>query len=322
MFTRLGILSIVLWAATLAQAQQLPLVAQYRYAQGMLNPAAVSSDFFLYEYNINVVAGSRLQWFNQPETPRTVFASGEYISDFGGAFELIAGGNLLQDQTGPISLSGVYGRLGSIFTRDPYLGGFGVGFNLGMAQYQIDADRIVWKDPTDPAIPLNDIQLRRPDLGVGLFYYKRIRKRGFFDEDNIYLGLSVPQLLSSPEVIVSAVQEVAFRRVPHMYGTLGWYHFFNEDVFLELSTWTKYVKGAPLNVDLNARLQPGRTLWVGLGGNINGMMHLEAGINLPGLLGKDTNCKIGYGFDYNLTAFNLPFGSAHELVISMQFDSY
>jgi type IX secretion system PorP/SprF family membrane protein len=302
-------------------SQQLPLMAQYRYAQGMLNPASVSSDFFLYEYNLNAVAATRLQWFSQPETPRTSFASLEYVADVGQAFDLAMGANLIQDRTGPTSFTGIYGRLASVFTRDPYFGGFGVGLSYGFVQYQVDAGRIAWKDPDDPNIPLENLLVTRPDVGVGLFYYKRVGG-GLLYQDNIYFGLSAPQLLGGYEAVRSGNQWVDFRRVPHVYATAGWYHFFNEDIFMELSAWGKYAGGAPLNLDINARLQPGRTLWVGIGGNINGMMHLEAGLNLPGLLGKDTNCKIGYAFDYNLSAFNLPFGAAHELVLSVQLDTY
>lgn len=302
-------------------AQQLPLVSQYRYAQGVLNPASVSSDFFLYEYNLNFTSTSRAQWFSQEETPRTFFVSGEFVSDIGNAFDLVFGGNVVQDRTGPTSLTGAYARISSLLTKDAYFGGLGIGVTAGYVQYRIDANRINWKDPDDPNIPLNNLLISRPDVGVGLFYYKRVGG-GFFHQDNIYFGLSIPQILNAQEVILTGTQAIDFNRIPHIYANAGWYHFFNEDIFMELSLWGKYVKGAPYNIDLNARLQPGRTVWFGLGGNINGMMHLEVGLNIPGLFGKDTNGKIGYGFDYNISAFDLPFGAAHELLISVQLDTY
>ncbi len=306
---------------TWLSAQQLPYQTQFRNFQPLINPASVSSDFFLYEYNVSVLSSYRTQWINQPETPKTFQVSGEYVSNFGGAFELVAGATLLQDRTGPFGLTGAYGRIGSLFTKDPYLGAFGVGFSFGMVDYRVTANRIVWKDPDDPNIPLYDFAVSRPDIGVGIFYYKRLRG-GYFNEDNIYFGLSVPQLLNDNSLTPVRGNLVSLVRVPHFYGTAGWYHFFNQDAFFETSLWAKYVDGAPLNVDFSGRFQPIRTFWVGAGFNLNGIVHLETGVNVPGILFDNANLKIGYAFDYNISAFGLNFGTSHELSIAILFDTY
>lgn len=306
---------------TFLSAQQLPYHTQFRQFQSLINPASINSDFFLYEYNASLSSTYRTQWINQPETPKTFQISGEFISNFGGAFELVSGATLLQDRTGPQGLTGVYGRVGSLFTNDPYFGAFSIGFSFGMVNYRVTASRIAWKDPDDPNIPLYDFSLTRPDIGVGLFYYKRL-EGGYLDEDNIYFGLSVPQLLNYKTEVPVQDNEVAFQRVRHFYGTAGWYHFFNEDAFFEASLWAKYADGAPLNVDISGRFQPVRTFWVGGGFNLNGIVHLEAGLNVPGLLHEDANLKIGYAFDYNISAFGLNFGTSHELNVAILFDTY
>lgn len=76
-------------------AQQLPYYTQFRNFQSIINPGSVSSDFFLYEYNVSIAANYRAQWISQAETPRTAFLSGEYISDWGGAFKLMGGAMIL-----------------------------------------------------------------------------------------------------------------------------------------------------------------------------------------------------------------------------------
>lgn len=316
----LGLLVLLLFEVS-GMAQQLPLYSQFRNAEGLINPASVNSDFFLSEYNVNFAASYRAQWINQEETPRTLFLSGEYISTFGGNFELLSGIQFLQDQTGPFSLNGVYGRIGSLLTEDPYWGAFGIGLSFGLINYRVSANRIVWKDIDDPQIPLNNLQFNRPDIGMGLYYYKRLGGR-FLYQDNIYAGISVPQLLGSTYTIEDGSNEVPITRPNHFYATAGWYHFLNEQAFLELSTWMRYVEGAPFNVTLNARFQLGRTVWFGGGVNINGLISLETGINVPGLLGKDTNFRLGYAFDYNTSAFDLPLGTSHELTFAIQFDTY
>lgn len=302
-------------------AQQLPYYTQFRNFQSIINPGSVSSDFFLYEYNVSIAANYRAQWISQAETPRTAFLSGEYISDIGGSFKLMGGAMVMKDQTGPFGLTGYYGRIGSIFSDDPYFGGFSVGISAGMAEYRVEADRIVWRNPDDPRIPEFNIRRQRPDIGVGIFYYKRFED-GPLSDDNIYFGLSVPQVLGIETEIVGPINTVILRRVPHYYGTMGWYHFIHENAFIEVSAWVKHIPGLRPNLDLMGRIQPGRTLWAGAGFNLNGIVHLEFGLNLPEFLYKNGNLKIGYAFDYNISAFDVPFGTSHEITVGYMLDTY
>ena len=303
-----------------ALSQQLPYYTQFRNFQSVINPSSVHSDFFLYDYNTSIQANYRAQWISQSETPRTAHLSGEFISNFGNGFELLSGLMLLNDRTGPYTTSGAYARLGSVFADDPYFGGIAVGIGIGAVQYQLDAERIEWHDPNDPNIPTLDVAVTKPDISLGIFFYKRLQG-GFFDEDNIYAGLSAPQLAGTVAQISTPGQQVTLQRVRHIFGTAGWYHFLNEEAFVEVSGWLKRVEGAPLNVDLTGRFQPVRTFWVGGGFNFNGIVHIEAGLNIPELFHKDANMKIGYAFDYNISAFNVPFGTSHELTVALMFDT-
>lgn len=208
-----------------------------------------------------------------------------------------------------------------MLSDDPYFGGLSIGISAGVAQYRVAADRIVWRDPDDPRIPEFNITTHRPDIGVGLFYYKRIQNGPLID-DNIYAGVSVPQVLGVETEIVGPNNTVTIKRVPHYFGTLGWYHFINEDAFLEVSGWVKYIPGLRPNIDLMGRIQPSRTLWAGAGFNLNGIVHLEFGLNLPEFLYKNGNLKIGYAFDYNISAFDVPFGTSHEITLGYLFDTY
>lgn len=304
-------------------AQQLPYQTQFRQMYGYINPASVSSDYFLYEYNTTVNAAYRLQWAAQPQTPRTFYLSGEYIhnnTDRGAAFNLAGGLMMMRDRVGPLSLTGVQLRIASLFAKDPYFGAFSAGFNLGLTQYRILHNRIVWESLNDPGIPLDDVATTQPELGAGAYYFKRIR-RGKMAGDNFYAGISTPQLWAAQTEIENGNNRVPLTRIPHLYLTGGWYHFFNEDTFLEISIWGKYAAGARPNVHLTGRFQPVRSFWFGGGFNPNGLAHLEAGFNLPGFLAENGNLKIGYAFDYNITAFDLPLGSSHEIHVSYLIDT-
>jgi type IX secretion system PorP/SprF family membrane protein len=318
--------ALPLWAV----AQQLPYQTQFRQLYGYINPASVNSDYFLYEYNASVNASYRLQWAAQPQTPRTFHVAGEYIYDNNrrdAGFNLASGVMLLRDRVGPLSLTGGYVRIASLFAEDPYFGAFSIGFSAGMTQYRLLHDRIVWETMNDTSIPLDNVSTTNPELGVGAYYFKRFR-RGRLAGDNFYAGLSVPQLWAAHVEVQSRssqmpnqINRVPLTRIPHLYVTGGWYHFFNEESFLEVGMWAKYAYGARPNVHFTGRFQPIRTFWVGGGFNPNGLAHLEAGFNLPGFLSEDGNLKIGYAFDYNISAFDLPFGSSHELHLSYLIDT-
>jgi type IX secretion system PorP/SprF family membrane protein len=311
-------------------AQQLPYQTQFRQLYSYLNPAAVSSDYFLYEYNASLNASYRLQWANQPQTPRTFHVAGDYIHnnrqrDRG--FNLATGGTLLRDRVGPLSVTAGSARIASMFAADPYFGAFSVGFSAGMTQYRLLSDRIVWETLDDSSIPLADISTTQPEIGVGAYYFKRFKK-GRLAGDNIYAGASVPQLWaahvdveSTSNLFPGRTNKVPITRIPHIYLTGGWYHFFNEESFLEVGLWAKYTNGARTNVHITGRFQPMRTFWVGTGFNPNGLVHLETGFNLPGFLSENGSLKIGYAFDFNISAFDLPLGASHELHISYFLDT-
>jgi type IX secretion system PorP/SprF family membrane protein len=317
----LYILSFVAFVSSI-KAQQLSYYTQFRNAQSILNPASVNSDYFLYEYNTSIQATYRGQWVENPETPRHALLSGEYITNMQGerAFELLTGGHIVQDQIGPFSTTGYYGRLGGLFTEDPYFGAFSVGMSIGALQYQVRADRLKWADPGDLNVPEQNVNRTTLDIGIGAFYYKRLQG-GNVDGDNIYAGFSVPQLLGN-DVGFKTLEprQVRFLQAQHFYLTGGWYHFINDEAFLEVSAWAKHTKGVPFNLSLIGRFQPKRTVWFGGGFNINGMTHLEIGVNIPNMLFQDSNMKIAYAIDYNIAAFGLPLGTSHEVTLAYMFD--
>jgi type IX secretion system PorP/SprF family membrane protein len=303
-------------------SQQLPYQTQFRQMYAFINPAAVSSDYFLYEYNASLHSSYRLQWSGQPQTPRTFLLGGEYIvnnkhRDDG--FNLATGGMLLRDRVGPLSLTGCSARIAGLFAADPYLGAFSAGFSIGATQYRLLHDRIVWETLDDQLVPLTDISITRPEVALGIYYFKRLRN-GRLAGDNFYAGASVPQLLAAQTDVASLDHLVPITRIPHLYLTGGWYHFFNEDSFIEAGFWAKFTNGARSNIHLNFRFQPIRTFWAGAGFNPNGLVHLETGFNLPGFINENGSLKIGYAFDYNISAFDVNFGASHELHISYLLD--
>mgnify|MGYP000388759053 CR=1 FL=1 len=299
-------------------AQQLPLFAQYRNASGLINPASLNAQYLLYEYDLNFSTSYRANWWEQRGTPRTVQASGEYVSDFGNNVEWLVGGTLVQDQAGPLGLSAGYLRLGTIVGKDPYYEALVIGFAAGFVQYDFNLSEINWLDPADPDVASLDEAISKPDVGLGIFYHRRLGGRQ--GTNNVYFGLSLPQVLNARYELArgNGVRAYLDRR-RHYYFTGGWYHFFNQETFLEISSWAKYVRGAPVNVDFNARFQPGRVVWFGLGYNLNTILHLETGLNVVGLMGENTNLQLGFAFDQSFRALGYDLGGSFEFTLGLQF---
>jgi type IX secretion system PorP/SprF family membrane protein len=314
---RLHLLFALLLCVQILPAQQLSLFTQYRENLGILNPAAVSADYLIYESNISLGASYRAQWTSFDANPTTQTIHGTYLNASTYAFNMFAGGYLLNDQTGPTGLTGLYGRVGGILTDDPYYGGISLGISLGLVQFRLRASELRFRDPDDVVAAGGDQSQLYPDAGAGVFAYKRL-DGGIFEDDVVYAGVSVPQVMGLDLTFRNDLGEYSTQRVQHFYGVLGFYKFFDEYSFLEPSLWVKYTPNAPVNVDFNLRYQTAYNFWIGTGLSTAGNFHMEGGV-LLGDTGFGNLLRLGYGFDYAFTTYGPFVGSTHEINLTYTF---
>jgi type IX secretion system PorP/SprF family membrane protein len=299
-------------------AQQLSLFTQYRENQTIINPAAVGADFLAFGNNLAFGASYRAQWQGIDNAPTTSTLRGDLLFDNGGAVSLISGGYLINDQTGPTGFTGLYGRIGGLLADDPAYGGISVGLSFGAVQYRVDASEIRLRDDNDILGAENRNKIF-PDVGVGVFAYTLL-DGGIFNDDYIYGGISVPQVVGLDLTFQTENGEFLTQRVQHFYGMLGLYKFLRNDGFLEPSLWVKYAPNAPVNLDFNLRYQMAQNFWIGAGGATSNAMHLEAGVLLGENLGFGNTLKVGYGFDYSFNTFGPYTGGSHEINISYSLE--
>jgi type IX secretion system PorP/SprF family membrane protein len=318
--TGLRLLPFFLLTTYFLQAQQLTLFTQYRENATIINPAAVEGDFLAFAQNLTVGASYRAQWTGVPGAPRTQTVRATYLNMDWSGVTLMAGGHLLNDQTGPTGLTGLYGRLAGIVTDDPEFGGFSIGLSAGIVQFRVNSSEIVLREGGDILGAVDQAQFF-PDVGVGLFFYRMI-EGGAFDGDYFYLGASVPQAMGLDFTFQDENGEFFTKRLQHFYGQIGMYKFFGNDSFLEPSVWVKYVPDAPLNADINLRYQLPTSFWVGTGISSAGTYHLEAGFLLGENLGLDNTIRIGYGYDYTFSTIGPVAGSTHEINLGFSFYTY
>ncbi|MEY4134068.1 MAG: hypothetical protein RL386_418, partial [Bacteroidota bacterium] len=82
-------------------AQQLSLFTQYRENLSLINPAAIETDYLAFGNNVSFGASYRAQWIGLPGNPRTQTIRGTFLADRMSGVALMAGGQLINDQTGP-----------------------------------------------------------------------------------------------------------------------------------------------------------------------------------------------------------------------------
>ena len=318
--TGLRLLPLFLSTAYFIQAQQLTLFTQYRENATVINPAALESDFLTSGQNITIGASYRAQWTGISGAPRTQTLRFSYLNAEGSGVTLMAGGQVINDQTGPTGFSGLYGRVGGIITDDPAFGGFSLGLSAGMVNFRVKSSEIVLREEND-IIGTADQSQFFPDIGAGLFFY-RMFDGGAFDGDYLYAGLSVPQVLGLDFTFKNENGDFVTKRVQHFYGQIGLLKFFNNGSYLEPSIWIKYTPNAPVNADINIRYQLPVSLWVGTGISTAGTYHLETGFLLGDNVGLSNAIRIGYGYDYTFSNVGPTAGSTHEINLGFSFFTY
>lgn len=303
---------------TATHAQQMPLFTQYREMQGIINPAAINYGFFTDQHKGSVGVSFRRQWVNIQGPPTTQILRGEYFAADHTGVTILAGGYLMNDQTGPTGFTGLYGRVAGVITPDAEYSGLSIGLALGGVQYRIKTSELKVHDLDDIRASQDRTQFY-PDLSIGAFWYQRLD--GLADDDYVYAGASIPQIMGLDLTVPTGVgsKEVRLQRVQHYYAQLGWYHFFGEGTFIEPSVWVRYLPNVPVSIDMNVRYQAANNLWVGAGASLQGTIHAEAGVILGKNMGFDTNVKFGYGFDYSTRTYGPFVGTSHEVNLSFSF---
>jgi type IX secretion system PorP/SprF family membrane protein len=297
------------------QAQQIPLFTQYREMHGILNPAAVPYGFLTNQNKTSFGVLNRRQWLNMPNPPTTQILRGEHFAADRTGVAMLAGGYLINDQTGPTGFTGLYGRIAGVITNDADVGGVSFGLSVGAVQYRLKTTELKLRDDGDIRA-IDDRSTVYPDLSIGAFWYQKFPD---ISDDYVYAGVSVPQMMGLDLNVTDVDKTLHYQRVRHYYASAGWYHFFDEGSFIEPSVWVKYVKNVPLNVDFNLRYQAANTFWVGAGSSLMGNIHAELGFILGKNVGFDSNFRVGYGFDYSSQTYGSFVGTTHEVNLSYSF---
>lgn len=293
------LLSAMFYFSEQSIGQQLPLFSQN---QDIYNPAAINGDYF--KYYLPTQAGIRYsyQWMHVENAPRTLNA---HFSHWNEDYNLSIGGNLISDQTGPTSFTGVYGKVayGIELNQEWMITGGLIG---GLVQYRVDGDELHFLEPGE----LQNGALTKifPDFGIGATAY--------FDE-KYYFGVNVPQVFGLNLNFRDEQNDVNITRVRHYYANAGAYLPLYKGSFLELAAEGRYVKNTPLLITAQMRYIYREVFWVGVNGTSARAVGIDAGI-----MWDTTNYnifKLGYALTNHFQPYGPKFGPTHEIGLSVSW---
>ena len=282
----LALISAIFWPHDM-EAQQDPQYSQYMYNMNVVNPAYAGS-----KESLSLTALYRKQWSGLDGAPETFTFSGHSpISDKVGL-----GLSAVKDELGPISETNVYAD----FSYTLEVGDntkLALGIKAGATFHDVGLTSLELQDPGDPFFS-QDINNTYPNIGTGAFLYG----------ENFYVGLSVPNLLSSVHLDENGLKYG--NETNHYFLTGGYVFQVSENVKLKPSVLAKSAFDAPLSLD----------------GNLNALFYdrFEIGASyrlddsFSGLVGFQVTeyIRVGYAYDRVISEIEAVASSSHEIILS------
>jgi len=292
---RLVMLLVVMFCVLESKAQQDPMYTQYMENLLTLNPAYAGSRDVL-----SAMAVSRNQWVSMPGAPVTRSLS---VNAPVKTTNMGLGLSILRDQLDPVTQTGIY----MDYSYTLYFSNkrsLALGLKGGVNFYEAGLSGLETNQPDDPVFA-NDINRKfLPNVGVGAFYYT----------PKYYLGLSVPKLIEN-KINKNAVSTQSISREEmHVFFMAGYVFDINRIVKFKPSILTKYVKNAPVSLDMTGTFLFYDRLWLGamyrVGDSFGGLVQMQATNQL----------KIGYSYDLPVNKLGAYNKGTHEIMVIFDFD--
>lgn len=293
----LSVLLFLLGISITTFAQQEPMYSQYVFNGLIINPA--------YAGTRDVLCASILyrdQWENIPGSPKT----GIFSIDAPVQNKNVGLGMTVEfDKIGVSSHTGFNGiysyRLR--FAQSSLV--FGLQAGVGFSNSNFSS--VKYSDGTQNDIAFqNNFHDVLPNFGFGLYYYS----------NKFYAGFSIPQIAGY------AIQNALYHKTESAYLDLANHYFINTGYLFDLtpdikakpSILLKYVRGAPVEMDLNG------IVWF--------YDLIAAGVSYRSLASLDFilqfrathQISVGYAYEYATTKLNTFSSGSHEIMLQYFFD--
>jgi type IX secretion system PorP/SprF family membrane protein len=275
--------------------QQDAQFTQYMYNTANINPAYAGSRGKLSAFVLH-----RRQWEGFQGAPITnTIAVNMPIEDT----KIGLGLSIINDRIGPsdennISLDFSY----SFIASDDSKLSFGLKGSANLLN--VDFNKIDKYDPSDVTFQNNIDNRFSPNIGVGFYYYR----------DNMYVGLSAPNLLETIHFYradVGSNSHVSKEKINY-YLISGYVFDLNPNLKFKPSILAKMVQGAPLQVDLSANFMINEKFVAGLAYRWSAAVSALAGFQL------NKSWFLGYSYDKDITPFANYNSGTHEIFLRFE----
>jgi type IX secretion system PorP/SprF family membrane protein len=280
---------ILIFSAGMLLAQKEPQYTQYMYNIGSFNPAYVGT-----VETPDITGLYRVQWSGIPGAPRTM--------RFGVNLPLAnekngLGFNVVSDQLGPTTQTFIdLAYSFQVKLSDDTKLSFGV--DAGGSLLDVDYTKGDFENPNEPLINNADTFNKfYPTVGAGMFMY----------QENWYVGLSVPNFLTSG-IYADEVANIVEDKM--QFNFIGGYVFdFSEGLKFKPAFLMNYLKGLPLNLNLSTNFLISDVVTLGASYRLDNALSGLAGLQISNSL------FLGYSYDYNTNGLGEYSQGSHEVIL-------
>jgi type IX secretion system PorP/SprF family membrane protein len=169
----------------------------------------------------------------------------------------------------------------------------------------LDFSKLTYQ-PNDPNQYQDNIDNKfSPNIGVGFYLHS----------DNSYIGISAPNLIETVHFDKSAssssTSHVVTEKINY-YLIAGYVFDLNPNLKLKPSLQTKYVQGAPLQVDVSANFLMNEKFVAGLAYRWSAAMSAMVGFQ------ASDSWFFGYGYDFDTTELAQYNSGSHEIFLRFE----
>jgi len=277
-------------------AQQDPLYTQYMNNLLVINPGFAGSN-----ETGNLLLVSRNQWVSFSGAPTTKsFSYNTRLKQQ----NVGIGFSILNDKVGPQKQTGVYLDYSYLLTVSENFR-MGMGLKAGVGFYRAALTELNSIEP-DPIYSQDIYKNFLPNFGVGMYLFS----------DNTYFGISVPNLIKNTISRDDYLTDYVQREEIHLYIIGGKKFNLSEEIQLKTFSMVRYVKIAPITLDITALVGFKDKFWVG------GMFRLGDSYGILAQFQASEKMLIGYSYDLTYSELNAFNSGTHEIMFSYNFDIF
>lgn len=178
-----------------------------------------------------------------------------------------------------------------------------LGLKAGATSLQTNFNGFKFES-SSPDFAFENVNILKPNIGIGAYYFN----------DNYYVGLSAPNLLSSKHIEErSGINNYGSENV-HVFFTGGYVFTLSDSFKLKPAFMSKFVQGAPIAVDISANILYNDKFELGAAYRVGDAISTLVNIKVT------PSVRVGYAYDYTISNLGQFNSGTHEIFVLFNLD--